>query len=248
MLLVLSCKKKDEQIGQNGQIGQIQQVKSCRNPNNPYDSLASIHNVELSYLITHATLPIGRMSYVFAEFDTLFKCKTPSWFYHDSTFQKLITESQNANSIHDFLTNGSYMSSLGIAYSDTIDAKMALFVPIDSANFFNEIINLETRISSNTSLNSQDKKILLMEAAISRYSASYWSNSRNQQLWDLRYPWGQLLGSDAHDAMVGGLAGAAVGGTVTLGTCTVPAWVGGAVIGGAGGSAAYAFGYATGWW
>ena len=53
------------------------------------------------------------------------------------------------------------------------------------------------------------------------------------------FSWRAFGGSIFSTAVVGGLTGALIGGTVSLGVLTVPGWVGGAVIGGFGGGLGY---------
>lgn len=63
-----------------------------------------------------------------------------------------------------------------------------------------------------------------------------------------KWSWKNLGKVDLAGAIAGGVAGALMGGTASLGTLTVPAWVAGAVSWGVGSSVAGAFGMLTGWW
>ncbi len=77
-------------------------------------------------------------------------------------------------------------------------------------------------------------------------SGGYWdassNNDRLDNFWgDSGCSWGGFGDAVGAGAITGGMGAAATGGTMSLGTLTVPSWVGGAVGGGLLGGGAYTF-------
>lgn len=101
----------------------------------------------------------------------------------------------------------------------------------DYEKLYNTLVSLEEKISRDKSLNTHEKRLLLIASAIGRFSAFNWitntsGSSSDQKVWV----------ADALGAIEGGACGAATFGVITIGTAVIPGWVSGALFGAARGS------------
>lgn len=104
--------------------------------------------------------------------------------------------------------------------------------------------NLDVKIKSECEVEEID--ILLSATSIGRYSFQYWHDNYDKWIsefgptYNLKstqaFGWGEVGKNDVAYGIGGGLAGALVGGTATLGVLAVPGWVAGAIGGAIGGS------------
>lgn len=103
---------------------------------------------------------------------------------------------------------------------------------------------LEKKIISECS--EEEKHILLCATSIGRHSFQYWSN--NFDLWfdefgpDIKFKkaqfnWAEVGKNDVAYGIGGGISGAVIGGSVTLGVLAIPGWAVGAIGGAISGSA-----------
>jgi hypothetical protein len=98
------------------------------------------------------------------------------------------------------------------------------------------LMEIEKDIQS-AGLESKSVELLLASSVVCRYSAEYWENNLSD--WALlgssekELPkWAKdIIKSDLAGGAVGGVVGAIAGGTVSLGTLTIPGWVSGAASG-----------------
>lgn len=116
----------------------------------------------------------------------------------------------------------------------------------NSSNSYEYVITeIEKLIEkSKADINDETELSVTMSALYTgKYSINYWYN--NGEKWmalvgnnsKKPFSWSSAGKSDISGAIGGGLVGAAVGGTVSLGAATVPSWAAGAITGGLGNSA-----------
>lgn len=227
------------------------------NSNNPFDYYGYLHNDILDYFIT--TQPVlNSANDVSVTINNYYQSK--GWNYNATSFfsncSSYRTSFENASTICDVFTANNF-SGLYCSYYNSLNS--LLDNVSDYTTFKQNIISLEGQISGNTQLSQTEKEILLTCASIERYSSYYWSINSNINNWLIlrggntsqyrsSWSWGSLGKADLKGAIEGGVAGAIIGGSSSLGTLTVPSWVAGAVSWGGACSASNAIGQLTGWW
>lgn len=183
---------------------------------------------------------------------------------HKEYFSKQCVNSKYYNCLTE---TSKYQSYLFNNHQENKSADNYLTLLIDSLNFsntsknilsslnnlldnnnlqFEDVIrNIDSLIneSKNNIINLNELSIVLSALYTGENSISYWY--KNKEKWEALFPntskasfnWSSAGKADISGAVGGGIAGALVGGTTTLGALTVPGWVAGAVGGGIGNSA-----------
>lgn len=224
------------------------------NSNNPFDYVGSLHNSVIDYYINENSDP------------------SPTSPNIKQNIVNYFSGNRNSNLNELFDAGASYYSEIANAsdklavyrkygFSNsfcnyTNDLNNLYVTKTDNNTFYNSMISKESQISGDNNLSQREKEILLSASSTIRYSNFYWTNDNNTIKWpqppgteaQKRGFWSTVGGQDLNGAIQGGVAGAIVGGVVTMGTATVPAYVAGAVSWGAGCSVAAAIGWLTNWW
>ena len=103
---------------------------------------------------------------------------------------------------------------------------------------------LEDKINSECS--TEEKDVLLSATSIAKYSFQYWHDNFDTWMNEFgkeynltsgrKFSWSEVGKNDVAYGVGGGVAGAIVGGSVSLGILTLPGWAAGAIGGAVGGS------------
>jgi hypothetical protein len=158
----------------------------------------------------------------------------------ESELSDLPTLLKQANFITD--NCGRYLNLIRTAIDSDLES--------GSVSFYNSIKNIEDEFNNDKALNENERGLLLSTASTARYSAGFWIDNLesiqskfgslllkgNENLQKLPRWLRELIAADVSGAAGGWVVGALVGGTVTLGTLTVPAGAAGALTGGVGNS------------
>ncbi len=230
--------------------------KDIANPNNVYDYVGLEHNAylkDLSKLLGKVKTEKDLEGIIYELIQGDVKQATPETMAY---IKKQIVE---CTSIEGGTPNLNQLSSNGLRfYNQLIDvfSMCTSNTEICLLKGINEFKKIEDQITSST-IDKREKEILLSSSAVGRYSIHYWfynatswANSirGRRQIQERRpFSWGEMGKVDLQSAGAAGLAGAVIGGTVSLGALTVPSWAAGAVAGGIGGSAGNAIGQLLGW-
>jgi hypothetical protein len=230
-ILFVQCKKSNEVIKTKNNTPQIGAFFSDvavieagpENESNPYDFVGKLHNEGLTYLVVHA-----QNYYINNELNRdSFKYYSDQ--YYTSIAAKYIDSMYSQNNSEDSINVFLNRFNTGIFYSLLSDVSTNLTVSqrfyfdqisseIDSfSNFLafkSSIIQIENAIMA-SSLPENDKMVLLMGTAVSRYSAHYWSTVSIESIRDYfndnNFPptsaIGNILKWDFQGAVMGGVAG-----------------------------------------
>ena len=114
---------------------------------------------------------------------------------------------------------------------------------LDVPGVISSLDNLEEKILSDCP--EKEQHVLLCATSIGRYSFQYWSDnldvwidefSPNNKLKKAQFSWATVGKNDVAYGVGGGVAGAIVGGSLTLGVLSIPGWAAGAIGGAVSGS------------
>lgn len=99
-------------------------------------------------------------------------------------------------------------------------------------------------VHGDSTLDDDDKSLVYSTISIAQHSSEYWYGqyedwgnlncSIKSRGW---FSWKAVVKNDVAYGAAGGIAGALIGGTVTVGAATIPGWAAGAIGGAIGGSA-----------
>ena len=138
-------------------------------------------------------------------------------------------------------------------YNDTQKKyiNMILSAPeIDVCGFQSNIEKIILKMEKDENLDYNERQIIYIASAGAYGSYEYWTEnlskweelSGSDHIQTRVFSWSNMWQSDVEGTISGGIGGAIAGGSVSMGTLTVPGWAAGAVGGGVGGSAANAVG------
>lgn len=113
----------------------------------------------------------------------------------------------------------------------------------NTKDIIDALIDLEEKIKTDCS--EDEQHILLCATAIGRHSVKYWFDnldkwtaefSPHNKLKKAQFSWAQVGRNDVAYGVGGGISGAVIGGSVTLGVLAIPGWAAGAIGGAISGS------------
>ena len=199
------------------------------NINNPYDAAGEMHNDMFNYVRENVPSPVTYKSIIRLEDQYLAENKssfTASSIAFSKEYQDFMAAFESSPDKAGFLVTEAGYSSEGAAYFQKM---MTALNQTDYDALYHSMVSLEEMILQDKSLAESESQQLLVACAVGRHSAYNWIYYTSGSMTEKKNGWT----ADASGALAGGLVGAVIGGTVTLGAATVPGWLGGAVIGGA---------------
>ncbi len=243
----------------NTEFKQKRDQLSLENSNNDYDFVGKLHNIGLESFVNNYTQINGLVNNNEMSFRTLINSNT-LYLGQNSSINQFNTSVVNNNSLLTYLKNlGSSNSSFVTAFdvinfhptNDFKDFYLEMLNAVDGINRNDEssfsrylglVKNIEDDIIVST-LQNDEKDILLATASVARFSAGYWFYNTSLNIWNSgnlnNPPYKAIIKWDIAGGAGGAAAGAIVGGTVTIpvgGIGSLPGWVAGAITGAVGGS------------
>lgn len=184
--IVWSCKEDPTGMLNNDVTNKsLNSSYTINNPINPYDSAGVIHNESMEYLLDNREYFGNNIDSMCTEIVSLLgdyfevrnpsNVSNPSTYYRDSIYNFLFN--QRNKSLSQLYAVGGY-SQLAIDMNDSI-LTLAGYHAQNGNNlgaFINEIKLLETEILTENNLNTNEKKWLLSQTSILRYSSVFWNN------------------------------------------------------------------------
>ena len=195
------------------------------NSNNPYDAAGELHNEIFNYakdkLNSKSTgSDITRL--IFDYYRETGRKDLPSSVIMDPECLAFIIDFNEAKDKQAFLLSQGNMSPEAITYYVLL---LEALLNVDFDDLYNRLTLVEASIQSDKILEQREKAILLLVAAVGRYSAYNWIENTSFSSTEKKNGWL----ADCTGALAGGLFGGAAVGTVTFGAGTLPGWVIGAV-------------------
>jgi len=152
------------------------------NGENQFDSAGFYHNEGLDYALENLELPIASGDDIIANVDAYFQIKGFSGmsdFLSSSSNRILAYEFENASDLSAVFSEKG-MSIQFCSYYSAIDR--ALEDASSPEDFYSAMISLESEINS-SSIEDEEKQILLSSASVYRYSVAYWSSEEKVNAW-----------------------------------------------------------------
>jgi len=227
---IVAC-KKESLFTSTDENPALKEVAFPANPMNPYDIAGQIHNQAMDTIsadvdfIKNSLLNRDDVNDKVSQYLRQYEnCIIPNSFFSIKNNDEYLSIIDSKN-LSLLLTTKYRWSTKATKYASE------LFVILQTQNdeykICDAIIQMENNILKDNFLSQQEKDILLTTASVSRYSVHWWTT---QYTGPLSKPNG--WSADAKGAIAGGLTGAIIGGSVTVGAGTVPGWVAGAISGG----------------
>jgi hypothetical protein len=197
-----------------------------------YDQAGEVHNDIFNYVKDNLPRPVSENAVVQAMDEYLKEQNssiTASEVILSPEYQETVRQFRAASDKEQFLMDDAGFTPQGAGYYTQMIKDLSTN---DYEELYHSMVSLEEKISRDKSLNTGEKRLLLLACAIGRHSAyngivnSTGSSSDKQKIWV----------ADAVGAIEGGASGASAAGVITIGTAVLPGWIYGALVGAARGS------------